>query len=98
MSEKEVPHTVAAAELAGRLQEFLGRYYRRVQVRDLRPMAGGAHRQTWAFDALVEDGEGERLLRLGYRRGAPPWGVPGPANRAQPWLKTRFINIGLKAG
>jgi hypothetical protein len=30
--------------------------------------------------------------------GAPPFGVRGHAHRAQPWLKTRFINIGLKAG
>lgn len=46
-------------------------------------------------------GDGRPALagREGSRRGGtPPFGVRGHAHRAQPWLKTRFINIGLKAG
>jgi aminoglycoside phosphotransferase (APT) family kinase protein len=93
MSEEDGAPSLDAAELAARLQAFLGRYYRRVQVHDLRPMAGGAHRQTWAFDALVEDEEGERLLRLVYRSGPPPGAMVGmPIDREYRVLRAAYLS------
>ncbi len=93
MSEREAAHLLDAAELARRLQEFLGRYYDSVEVRDLRPMAGGAHRQTWAFDALVRDRERERLLRLVYRSGPPPGAMSGmPIDREYRVLRAAYLS------
>lgn len=90
----EAPAAAAeAAELGRRLQEFLGRYYRRVRVEGLRPLAGGAHRQTWAFDALVEDGEGQQRLALVYRSGPPPGATGGmPIGREYRVLRAAYLS------
>lgn len=59
-----------AQDLARKLERFLGQWYSTVQVRDLRRMAGGAHRQTWAFNANL----GGQELKLIYR-SPPPSGA-----------------------
>ncbi len=63
-------------DLAPRLAAFLQRHHnaRSVDVRDLRLLTGGASRQTWSFDALIEhaDGRSETLpliLRSDKRGG-----------------------------
>ena len=63
-------------ELRDRLTAFIQRSLgaRSVRVEGLRLLTGGASRQTWAFDATVEDGGGETrtlplVLRSDPRRG-----------------------------
>ena len=63
-------------ELRDRLTEFLKRSHdaRSVRVEGLRLLTGGASRQTWSFDAVIEDAEGQcstlpLVLRSDPRRG-----------------------------
>ncbi|HXG42337.1 MAG TPA: phosphotransferase family protein [Dehalococcoidia bacterium] len=83
----------AKAELAQQLERFLGRWFRSAQVRNLRRLAGGAHRQTWAFDALLEDSDGQRLLPLVYR-SAPPsgLGMGMPIDREYRLLRAAYLS------
>ena len=64
-------------ELRERLAEFLTRSHnaRSVQIDGLRLLTGGASRQTWSFDAIIEDAGGRStttplVLRGDPRRGA----------------------------
>jgi aminoglycoside phosphotransferase (APT) family kinase protein len=60
------------SDLTGRLADYLStRLGAAVRVTDLVPLAGGASRETWAFDAGVDG----RTLRLVLRRDPP--GRPG---------------------
>jgi len=47
-------------ELAGKLASFLQRHHgaRSVRIEDLRLLTGGASRQTWSFDAVIEHADG----------------------------------------
>ena len=57
-------------ELSERLSEFLKRSHRARSVRidELRLLTGGASRQSWSFDAVIEDAEGgTHTLRLVLR-------------------------------
>ena len=56
-------------DLGRRLLLFLRRWYgEEVEVRGLRLLAGGAHRQTWAFDAHIQGKDGTtQVLPLVYR-------------------------------
>jgi aminoglycoside phosphotransferase (APT) family kinase protein len=93
MSDRTPERADEREELAQRLERFLGRWFRGVQVRDLRRLAGGAHRQTWAFDALVTDGQGQRLLRLVYRSAPPPGlGVGMPVDREYRLLRAAYLS------
>ncbi len=57
-------------ELRSRLTDFLQRMHRArvVRVEGLRLLTGGASRQTWAFDAIIEAERGARTLPLVLRR------------------------------
>jgi len=65
----------SAEEVASRLTEFLARSHGcPVRVEGLRLLTGGASRQTWAFDAVIEAAEGpptvlSLVLRSDPRRG-----------------------------
>ena len=63
-------------EVAGKLTEFLKRSHgaRSVRLEGLRLLTGGASRQTWSFDAAIEDPQGRvktlpLVLRSDPRRG-----------------------------
>ena len=63
-------------ELRDRLTEFLKQSHdaRSVRVEGLRLLTGGASRQTWSFDAVIEDAKGQcstlpLVLRSDPRRG-----------------------------
>ena len=63
-------------ELSERLTEFLKRSHgaRSVRIEGLRLLTGGASRQTWSFDATIEDAQGRAttlplVLRSDPRRG-----------------------------
>ncbi len=47
-------------ELSGKLAAFLQRHHnaRSVRIEDLRLLTGGASRQTWSFDAVIEHADG----------------------------------------
>ena len=58
-------------QVGERLADFLRRSHdaRSVQIEGLRLLTGGASRQTWSFDAAIEDANGEqRRLSLVLRR------------------------------
>jgi aminoglycoside phosphotransferase (APT) family kinase protein len=60
-------------ELAARLGEFIGRHHggRRVRIEGLKLLTGGASRQTWSFDAVIEPEAGpgaEKRLAIVLRR------------------------------
>src|SRR3972149_6255856 len=64
-------------ELSERLTEFLQREHgtRSVRIDGLRLLPGGASRQTWSFDAVIEDTNGQErtlplVLRSDPRRGS----------------------------
>jgi len=79
-------------ELARRLEEFLGRCYGPVEVRGLRPLAGGAHRQTWAFEAHL-GGPEPRALRLVYRSGPPAGAAMGmPIDQEYRVLRAAYLS------
>ena len=56
-------------ELRERLTAFLTRYHdaRSVQIDNLRRLTGGASKQTWAFDAKIENADGTRDVPLVMR-------------------------------
>lgn len=63
-------------QLGERLADFLKRAHdaRSVQIEHLRLLTGGASRQTWSFDAVIEDAEDQTrtlplILRSDPRRG-----------------------------
>ena len=63
-------------QLSERLADFLQRSHgvRSVQIEGLQLLTGGASRQTWSFDALIEDAKGQQktiplVLRSDPRRG-----------------------------
>ncbi len=60
-------------QLDQRLTEFLKRSHgaRSVRVEGLRLLAGGASRQTWSFDAGIEDAQGRRRTVPLVRRSDP---------------------------
>jgi aminoglycoside phosphotransferase (APT) family kinase protein len=68
---------VTGPDLADRLSALLQRHYKAqaVTVRDLKPLTGGASRQTWSFDAVIEHAEGKSetltlVLRMDPRKEA----------------------------
>ncbi|MEW6299357.1 MAG: phosphotransferase family protein [Thermodesulfobacteriota bacterium] len=66
--------------LAPALADFLtraprSRQLRRAQIRDLRLLTGGASRQTWSFDAVVEYADG-RVVTLPLVLRSDPQGGP----------------------
>ena len=67
-------------ELQERLTAFLQRTYRGrlIRVEDLRLLTGGASRQTWSFDAVVEGSDGETATEPLILR-ADPRTTPGLA-------------------
>src|SRR5690349_9538720 len=67
---------MTAAELASRLAAFLTAETgaRRITVEGLRRLAGGASRETWAFDAVFDDG-GTTTRQLVLRRDPGPTSV-----------------------
>ncbi len=75
-SADSAPQNDQAAQLSERLTEFLKRSHgaRSVRLQELRLLTGGASRQTWSFDAVIEDAEGRTstlplVLRSDPRRG-----------------------------
>jgi len=56
-------------DLRERLTAFLTRYHdaRSVQIDNLRRLTGGASKQTWAFDAKIENADGTRDVPLVMR-------------------------------
>ncbi len=56
-------------DLRERLTEFLTRYHhaRSVQIDNLQRLTGGASKQTWAFDAKIEDADRTRNVPLVMR-------------------------------
>jgi aminoglycoside phosphotransferase (APT) family kinase protein len=67
---------LTSQDLGERLAEFLRRSHgaRSVRIEGLRLLTGGASRQTWSFDAVIEDAEGRLVtlplvLRSDPRRG-----------------------------
>src|SRR6185295_9985697 len=67
---------MTAAELATRLAAFLTETTgaRRVTIDGLRRLAGGASRETWAFDAVLDDAQPTRRA-LVLRRDPGPTSV-----------------------
>ena len=70
------PQNGKALQLAQKLAAFLQRSHaaRSVRIEGLRLLTGGASRQTWSFDATIEDGQGQTqthqlVLRSDPRRG-----------------------------
>jgi len=68
---------VTSADLSDRLASFLQRAHnaRSVRIVNLRLMTGGASRQTWSFDAVIEHGNGKSetlalVLRMDPRKEA----------------------------
>jgi aminoglycoside phosphotransferase (APT) family kinase protein len=59
----------AQADIAPNLSAFLKRYHdaKSVDIQNLRRLTGGASKQTWAFDAKIEDGAGVRTVPLVMR-------------------------------
>ena len=58
------------AELSERLADFLKRSHnaRSVRIENLRLLTGGASRQTWSFDATIEEGNSTATYPLVLRR------------------------------
>ena len=56
-------------DLREKLEAFLMRTHdaRSVKIDNLRRLTGGASKQTWAFDATIEDGNGQREVPLVMR-------------------------------
>ena len=68
---------MTSADLSDRLASFLQRAHnaRSVRIVNLRLMTGGASRQTWSFDAVIEHGNGKSetlalVLRMDPRKEA----------------------------
>lgn len=82
-------------ELRDRLADFLRRAHgaRSVRIDGLRLLTGGASRQTWSFDGVIEDADGERTLPL-VLRGDPRRG-PGLMSRE---LEYRLLKAAGEAG
>lgn len=82
-------------ELRSPLTDFLRRMHRArsVRVEGLRLLTGGASRQTWAFDAVIEDERGARTLPLVLRRD--PRASEGLMSRA---LEYRILEAAHAAG
>jgi len=78
----------AAEDLSTRLATLLQRHHSAasVEIRDLKLLTGGASRQTWSFDALVEAADGKcQTLSLVLRMD--PRTQPGLMSReAEYWL------------
>jgi aminoglycoside phosphotransferase (APT) family kinase protein len=93
MQQQAPAEEAPTAALARRLQEFLGRWYGPLRVEGLRPLAGGAHRQTWAFTAVLPGAEGERRLELVYRSGPPPGARSGmPIDQEYRVLRAAYLS------
>ena len=83
-------------DLAQRLAEFLQRSHhaRSVRIEGLRLLTGGASRQTWSFDAVIEDDAGGcRTLPLVLR--SDPRGGPGLMSRE---LEYRLLKAAHESG
>jgi aminoglycoside phosphotransferase (APT) family kinase protein len=66
------PRPSAPEDLTAALTTLLSRHHngRLAEIRDLKLLTGGASRQTWSFDAVIEGGETLPLvLRMDPRRG-----------------------------
>jgi aminoglycoside phosphotransferase (APT) family kinase protein len=102
------PADQAAAELFPRLSAYLrSRLSSKVEVTNLSLMAGGASRETWAFDALLPGGPSMPLIlrrdpagrpsargyvgELRLLRSAEKAGVPVPTAR---WAESGPIDLG----
>ena len=61
--------SLTSDELKAKLEAFLGRTRdaRSVQITNLRRLTGGASKQTWAFDAQIDDADGQRKVPLVMR-------------------------------
>ncbi|OGO52454.1 MAG: hypothetical protein A2148_02745 [Chloroflexi bacterium RBG_16_68_14] len=70
------------------MTEFLQRLHnaRSVQIEGLRLLTGGASRQTWSFDAVIEDADGQRRTLPLVLRSDP---------RPSPGLMTREVEYRL---
>jgi aminoglycoside phosphotransferase (APT) family kinase protein len=68
---------MSPADLESRLAVFLARESGavRVAITGLRKLPGGASRETWAFDAVMENGAGSTTRRLVLRRDPGPTSV-----------------------
>jgi len=87
---------VTPEELSERLASFLRRVHdaRSVRIEGLRLLTGGASRQTWSFDAVIEDADGAaRLLPLVLRRDPRP--ATGSMSRE---LEYRLLEAAYDAG
>ena len=76
----------ARSELAHGLAKACSRHFRRaVRVEGLFRHSGGASRQTWGFDAVLDDGTVEKLVL----RRDPPRAADAPMQtmeNAWPWI------------
>jgi aminoglycoside phosphotransferase (APT) family kinase protein len=81
-------------ELREKLADFLARSHEATSVRvdNLRLLTGGASRQTWSFDATIEDEAGARTLPLVLR--ADPRATPGLMTRE---LEYRLLEAAARA-
>ena len=79
------PSQLSAEELAPRLANFLARSFKesptpeirdveQVQVQELRLLTGGASRQTWSFDTVLEQTDGHTHTLPLILRNDPPGG------------------------
>jgi aminoglycoside phosphotransferase (APT) family kinase protein len=68
-SRPETPQAAQVGSLASRLSALLKRHYGAASVRidGLRLLTGGASRQTWSFDAVLQRPDGEERLPLVVR-------------------------------
>ncbi|MBI1885975.1 MAG: phosphotransferase family protein [Chloroflexi bacterium] len=89
--------SLEAGELAPRLEAFLQRAQeaRRVQVDGLALLAGGASRQTWAFDAVIAQADGETVRVPLVLRSSPRGGGPGAM---PPDLEFRLLSAAYAEG
>ena len=73
---------ISIDELSQRLADFLKRSFsaaqektlQQVHVRGLRLLTGGASRQTWSFDAVLEEPDGQTQPLPLILRSDPPGG------------------------
>jgi len=84
MSTATKPSPPTPEQLAPFLAEFIKRasHARQVRVENLRLLTGGASRQTWSFDGIIEDAAGQVVTLPLVLRSDPQEGPQGLMDRS----------------
>ncbi|HEV8714674.1 MAG TPA: phosphotransferase family protein [Candidatus Binatia bacterium] len=100
MSTETKPNPLTPEQLASSLVGFIKRasqphQVQQVRIENLRLLTGGASRQTWSFDAILEHAEGQAITLPLVLRSDPQEGPQGLMDRS---LEYRVIEAAYAEG